>query len=388
MDLLQTSKKLSEENKALEDFTRRLEAYIFSSKIRPLVFGYKFGDERKKVLFDLIQRLNNAKNNITKLRTDIDGYYGRIKHSNIFMQKKHFRLAKRFVYNALTNTTYIERSIKRIIKDLDSIKIAKNPNENQGLFHSIKKEFNSVLKYFNENHVLLSDIQGRLQIQEKIVMRYSGLKKHLIDQSDLKTGDILISFKSKDYLKNVLISRTISRITSSQVTHVLLAIKISQFKIKIVDSHQATGGVRLREFEIFPGEVFIVLRPRMSHHQRAMLLNRIRGYVKNKTGYSKSKLMGALPTFLIIKFINMFSSGYKHIPNILALKSAEFFCSEFINQIFKEVGILLTPKSKYSSMVYPSDIVVSPFVDYIGLIFEDSERSEKIIARHLSDIKI
>ena len=386
MDLVQTSKRLTEENDSLENFMKRLEAYMFSLKIRPLIFGYKFGKEREQIISDLILKLRNIFDNLKKFSSGIEIYYKEIKHSNKFIQKKHFRLAKKFVYNALGNITLIERSVKKIIRELELIK--NNQKENQSIFHSIRKEFSSILKLFNENKVLLSDIQGRLQVENNLVSEYKELKRYLIDKSALNTGDILISFKSKDYLKNVLISRTISRVTGSQVTHVMLVAKVSPFNIKIIDSHGATGGVHLREFEIVPGEVFIVLRPRISHHQRGLLLSRIREYVKNKTGYSRYKLKGVLPTLLIGKMINLFSLGYKHIPNIVAVKRAEFFCSEFINQIFKEVGILLSPKSKYSDMVFPSDVVVSPFVDYIGLIFEYSERSEEIITRHLSDVKI
>ena len=160
MDLIHTSKRLTEENDSLENFIKRPEAYIFSSKIRPLVFGYKFGKEKEQIISGLILKLRNIFDNLKKFSSSIEIYYKEIKHSNIFIQKKHFRLAKKFVYNSLGNIGLVERSIKKIIQQLELIK--NNQKENQSIFHLIKKEFNSILKLFNENKVLLSDIQGRV----------------------------------------------------------------------------------------------------------------------------------------------------------------------------------------------------------------------------------
>jgi hypothetical protein len=52
------------------------------------------------------------------------------------------------------------------------------------------------------------------------------------------------------------------------------------------------------------------------------------------------------------------------------------------------MGILLTPKSRDSDLVSPSDIVASPFVDYIGLIFRTDEKSEEIIRTHMDGLQI
>jgi hypothetical protein len=38
--------------------------------------------------------------------------------------------------------------------------------------------------------------------------------------------------------------------------------------------------------------------------------------------------------------------------------------------------------------VTPADIIVSPYLDYIGLIFEDTIKSEAIIRKYLGDVKI
>jgi hypothetical protein len=59
----------------------------------------------------------------------------------------------------------------------------------------------------------------------------------------------------------------------------------------MINSHRNSGGVHLRKFEILPGEVFIVLRPRTSHHQRQIILQKIIEYVRIKTGFSDMKLI-------------------------------------------------------------------------------------------------
>ncbi len=100
------------------------------------------------------------------------------------------------------------------------------------------------------------------------------------------------------------------------------------------------------------------------------------------------KLAGLLPTMVLTSLTSIFSGGYKQIPNFMGERKSEFFCSEFVNQVFLEAGVMLTPKSRYGSTVSPPDIATSPYLKFIGLVFKDSERTEEIVTRYFKKKKV
>jgi hypothetical protein len=390
MDLLETSKKLSEEAAIIENEIESLASFIFSPKVRRIVFGYTFGKARKDKTLHLIERLNNLYEKADKLLRCIEEYHKDLEHSNCLSQKKYRILARRFVYNAIKENRLMKESINRIIKYLTSIEIAKESSEHQAIFHSIRNEFNLNLQYIKEINVLVSDIQGRVQIEENLVNEDGDLKRYLINKNEIDTGDILFRYKVKGHFKENLISRIISTVTSSQITHVLMAAKVSPSDVKMIDAHMERGsaGVHLRDFKILPGEILIVLRPKIGHFQIKMLLKKIIECVKVKSGFSDLKLVGVFISYLISKIINIFKSGYALVPNFIKPRRSKFFCSELVNQAFREAGVLLTPKSQYSGIVTPSDIIVSPYLDFIGLICKDFIKSEAIVNACFSHAQI
>jgi hypothetical protein len=390
MNLLETSKKLGEEATIIEKIIESLALYISASKVRHIIFGYTFDKSRKKAFLYLIQRLNNLYTKVDNLLKCIEEYYNELEHSNCLSQKKYRRLAKRFVYNAIEKNRLMKENINRIIKYLTSIESAKEPRELQEISHLIRNEFNLSLTYAKEINVLVSDIQGRVQIEENLVKEYKDLKRYLINKNEIDTGDVLFRYKIKGCFKENLISRIISMVTSSQITHVLLAAKVSPSDIKMIDAHVEPGlaGVHLRDFKILPGEILIVLRPRIDHSQIKLLFKKIAGYVKVKSGFSDLKLVGVFISYLISMIINKFKSGYALVPNFIGTRRSKLFCSELVNQAFREAGILLTPKSRYSNIVFPSDIIVSPYLDFIGLISKDSVKNEAMINTYLSHAQI
>ncbi len=394
---LNLSKEIANDNKNIEYSIIKLKAYIFSSKIRAIIFNTFNTDKTRETIFlDIIQKVNEIKWKILEYQKNIKIYYNDIDISEkIFTQNKHYILSKKYIYNSLYNTNLIDEKLANIIKSLENLKIIQNPDENQKNFQLIQREFEIILKLLKENHVSLSDIQGRVQVEENLVSEYKEIKKFLIDKNKIQTGDIFMSFKSKSFLKSNLLGKIISNITDSQITHAAMAAKGS-FGIKIIDSNEDLErrkkglkiGVRIRDLEIRDGEIFIVLRPKISDIQRIKLLESIQKYLELKTQYSIHKLVGAGLTLLISNSINFFTLGHLNIKNIMNHKKTEMFCSEFVNQVFKEAGILLTPKSQISNTIYPHDIIVSPYIEYIGLIFNENSNSEKIITEYLTNIKI
>jgi len=378
---------LADKNGILEDYAIRSKGYIFSSKVRDVLFSISSLEKRREVILEVKRRINYLLRELEGMRVSIHYFYEELKRTNLFVQKRHFRLAKRFFFNSFTNSKRMLRILNYLRNDIVKLELANNPKQFQNLFHSIEDRFKVLLELFKENKVYLIDIQGRLQIERNLVHNYTELKESLLDKSQLLTGDLLLSFKSHDYIKKKILSRAIYHVTGSQVTHAMMAARLFN-GVKIIDSLTAADGVSLRDFQVLSGEVFIVLRPKISSSQRAKILRIVREYVHKKAKYAKQKLVGVFLTLPVVKLLNLFSRGYRSLPNIFATMTSTVFCSEFVNQVFKEAGVLLTPKSNYSSMVSPSDIVASPVVEYIGLIFEESQRSEEIILKYLGDVKV
>jgi len=212
-----------------------------------------------------------------------------------------------------------------------------------------------------------------------------------MDESQLLTGDVLMSFKSKDFIKNNLLAKLLYMGQSSlgsvtQVDHLHMALRIGNV-IKIVDSFILAGGVQLKNFELENWAVFIVLRPKISQNQRISIIRSIREFLQNKTKFATFKMVGVAPSDMLNKSVNLFSKGYRVIPHLFG-SGRTHFCSSFVNEVFKDAGIMLTPKSRYSHMVTPPDILTSPVLKFVGLIFNDAEKDPKTIMRYLSDAKL
>jgi len=378
MDILDESIGLTEKNKQLETTLERWVAYMFSSKFKPIIFSDTFGVEKGQIMDKLIQNLKILHKDCMFITQGAHNLSLEVDQGDFSMEMNRVQ-AKKFIFSASENTKKIEIEFGDLIKKLEA--------SEQTVSH-FKKKFDLIMKLIKENNLLLADIKGRKLIENKIVYEYEGMVRKVINYKALRTGDILLSFKSKTYFKKSVVSKVHSMLSGSQVTHILLAVKPSPTEAKIIDSYDVTGGVHLRDFDHYPGEVFIVLRPKLTSVQTAKILSGVRRLIEKKAGYSTIKLIGLVPSLLLSNMISKFTKGHVHIPNLFRKRDNEFFCLEFIDKVFKDAGILLTPKSKYSGMVFPGDIAVSPVLDYVGLIFEESERSKEIILEHLSEIKI
>jgi hypothetical protein len=306
----------------------------------------------------------------------------------LFLQKRHHDLAKRSIFGAIENIKKQNELFVSLTLNLQKLERA-DSTENQKIFKLIQTEFDLVFKLFEENKTLLADLQGRMQIDLNIVGKYEELKNYVIDPSQVKTGDFLMSFTSKAYVHylpfNFPLHKIIQSIVGSGIVHVAMGIKING-TTKIYDMLTA-GGAHIRDFVLEPGEVYVVLRPRLTQDQRMTLLNLLRTELKQRQ-YSILKLVGAGISTIIGNSIQKITKGHVRVPNFLKFRSQGYFCSAFFNEIFLKMGILLTPKSRDSDLVSPSDIVASPFVDYIGLIFRTDEKSEEIIRTHMDGLQI
>lgn len=320
------------------------------------------------------------------LMAEKEEYYSHVQQGlTIFTEEEQLRLSLRFIYNSIQNSNGIVNSLTQVKEEFDALQKAANFQQIKERFNLIKREIERVLKLLKDDEVLLSDIKGRLRV-EQLQNEFNKFKKYLLDKSKLETGDILLSLKSKKYFMTHFLAFIVSKFTSSQVTHAMICVKISQDDIRMVDSRTKPYFYRLHKLRFNPKEIVIVMRPKISYEQRALLLRSIRNFLEKKTRFSIKKLAGVFPGTLLTKWRNRHNKGYTQVPNITS--DSDVFCSEFVNEVFKDAGLLLTPKSGYSGMVFSADILRSPYLSYIGILVDESVKSEATIKKYLVPSKI
>ncbi|MBI2576772.1 hypothetical protein HYV84_06155 [Candidatus Woesearchaeota archaeon] len=392
--LLEDSQMLVKINGEIEQAAQRLLGYLFSHRIKKILARLHEPDTQD-ILRKTASHLGWLCQQSFRLRDGAQQYYELVanaKHG--FTQPKHYSLAKRFSYQGYQNAQQITARCEEL-KGIFSEKNIINSFSFENHSAAIRQSFGHILSIARDNNILFSDIRGRVQIEGNLIRQYEGLKKYILEPYQLETGDILLSFKPKEFFKKISFFTVLPRMTAafeqSQVTHAALCIKLPGGP-KIVESVMDIGidGAVMRDFEVPEVQVLVALRPQLSQDQRMRLIQAIRRHIQNQPTYSVLKLVGFLPTLLVTRTLNWFTKGYRQLPNFLSIRKSTFFCSEFVNQVFKDAGILLTPKSKYSATVSPSDIVSSPFLTFIGLVFRDSERTEEAVTKYFekSGLKI
>ena len=147
-------------------------------------------------------------------------------------------------------------------------------------------------------------------------------------------------------------------------------------------SSSTTQKLKVRGISVYPGQILIVLRPLITNEERAKLLSVIKKYLIKKAKYSKAKLESLIIPLTMEKLFGRFSKRKILQKNPASFLKNQFFCSEFINQVFLESGVLLTPKSRNSSMVFPSDIAVSPMLGFVGIMVNESQKSYEELSKN------
>jgi len=394
-DLVRESNSTKEENSQLIKYWERFSAYLLAPRIRKILSRKEQSLEKQKTFYTVINEGKKIKELTESFSNRVKKYYHAvIDAGGSFAQKRHLRLSEKFAANIVSNTKKILSAEE---KSLDLIRELTNKissKETQNRIRELRKVSKEITNRLEDNEVLIGDAVGRIQIESNLVHQYEDIRKYLIDKSRIETGDILLSFKSKEFFgKTAWFRRVLPMITmameKSSITHAAVCAQMSG-GLKFIDAMIDIGvnGVAIRDFEIRDGEVFVVLRSNINANQKIMLLGAMRKYIQEKSKYSVLKLAGLLPTMVLTSLTSIFSGGYKQIPNFMGERKSEFFCSEFVNQVFLEAGVMLTPKSRYGSTVSPPDIATSPYLKFIGLVFKDSERTEEIVTRYFKKKKV
>jgi len=96
------SKKLVDVNNNLKEYSKRLQAYVFSPKIRSILFGYKDMHQTRNLIVLVVERLDYIIKEVDVLVQDAQEYYNQVVSLELlFKQTKYYKRTIRFSYNAI-----------------------------------------------------------------------------------------------------------------------------------------------------------------------------------------------------------------------------------------------------------------------------------------------
>ncbi|MFQ5474214.1 MAG: hypothetical protein ACE5DM_00090 [Candidatus Nanoarchaeia archaeon] len=374
--LIAKSKVLADLASSLKEHLRRVEAYLFSSKVRPILFSAAEETKREEAVEDIERYMADLSAKACTIESLTERFLQIVKRNKPFTVRRHQKDAVSYLYSALHEEKRVIKTLRRLKKQFQRLRKNHGDRETQKIFRSIKAEFKKLQDILDETHIRVSDFQGRAQVQATIQMKYDQINAknilnptnvHRIDKM-LKRGDILLSFKSPSFLKNFRTSKWIARVTGSQITHVA----VYMGKGKLVHTADYANRPVLADVKIaeVAREMHIIVRPHLNDHQRTELIRAIRIQVKERKSYSSWKAAAIAPAIIADKIINTFFRRKIHVQNPLSRMVQSSFCSEFVDQVFRSVGCYLTPKSRHhGSAVSPADIAASPYITYVGICF-------------------
>jgi hypothetical protein len=369
----------------------RLGMYLFSPLCRQILFKFSPVKDREHKLADIKEKLDGARI-IAEINLEkAQEFEKRLENLSLSLPS-HKKITLSYLHNALDNLKKILQEIKEIYPLLNRLKVNLDPTENQEIFHKLKELFTQIVVKIDENHAFLSDFQGRVRIEEYLHQSYEQIvQANLLHGGKgylrLKNGDIFVSFKTLNFLKQKGVSKWVFRVTKSQVTHVGVFLFGKNMVPMLIHAKHSTL-YKLLPLELKSGEVFVVLRPRMNDDQRSNLWSILRRKISEEIKFSVPKLAGVIPSLVFNRVVNLFTKRYVETGNMMSSLKDQKFCSEFLSEAFREAGFPLTPKVK-GAMIFPSDIFASPYVDYVGLLFnEDEFTQEKVMEELMQGVKL
>ncbi len=204
------------------------------------------------------------------------------------------------------------------------------------------------------------------------------IERSTVSIHHLQKGDIILSYKTEQYLKKSPLAWLVKFTSNSPVTHAMIACHNHDENPLYLVSGDKTTGLGVIDPTPDRHEIFLVLRTRedISSTQILKSIDTWRSHAESRTSGSTSQNgMGRFPEVKCqvasaIGFIYMLSvfMGRPFSMKNITQNQAGVFCSELIDVIFKESNILLTPRSEYDAVVGPIEILYSPLLKLVGFI--------------------
>ena len=210
------------------------------------------------------------------------------------------------------------------------------------------------------------------------------IMRQLLDQplevKNLRKGDIVLSYKTSPYLHHHFLSRIISIAQHKNITHSAIVCSVDGDNVKIIAASGEAGVVGVFDLKASAGERWFVFRPLISPSQSEALNVVIDRWTSDIHYHPGQHRFAELKSWIAVLVGYLFSEIVIHanvvvmIPNVVT-SNRDYFCSDIIDKMFKEVGVQLVPRSRNDAVVGPAELFYSPFLKNIGIIYNKEEAS-------------
>lgn len=206
----------------------------------------------------------------------------------------------------------------------------------------------------------------------------SNIRASIIKPQDLRRGDLIHSYKTKSYLRRYPLSFLVSIASDLNVTHT--SICAGGNPPMILTSSADTKGLGLIRCKPDRGEVYIVARPKIDADKIDLLNKQIELWLENYNSgkrfcFGEAKCWGACGVGFILTKIIYLTKRYLIFSNPVNIGKG-YFCSEFIDEIFKKINIQLSYRSKKDRLLGPIELLHSPIYDLLGIICNEDDIQE------------
>lgn len=224
--------------------------------------------------------------------------------------------------------------------------------------------------------------------------RRQDIQSMTLSPQSISKGDIILSYKTRPYLRRSLKSTAVRIVTNSQMTHVMLAIEDPSPNPRFLVSGDETQGLGLVPLELKDGEIYLVMSPKKTNEK---LFEQIDLWTENAVAHMHMHGKFKFPELKcqaasiigILTILMIYLGRPLNLKNPLANLSG-LFCSELIDTIFKESGILLSPRSEYDATIPPVELFYSPRLTFKGVIAkqDELEKIQSEIRSHFSPFRL
>lgn len=223
------------------------------------------------------------------------------------------------------------------------------------------------------------DLFGITEFLQKTVR---SLEHYTLYTSHLEKGDVIVSYKTNKYLNFSHLSKIIAFSENSHITHAFM-VTGDEKPHTLISFNPTHGGLGPTTTSPLKGEMFIVLRYRssVSGIPQEKIIESLDSWWPKKQA---KKVYGSL-SFAELKSWVACAIGFIYIvsaylfgrplclPNPVKNKD-NLFCSEFVDEVFKQAGVYLSPRSEDSSVVGPIELFYSPHLEFKGIIFHKEDQ--------------
>ena len=205
------------------------------------------------------------------------------------------------------------------------------------------------------------------------------LNHYVMSANELHTGDVVLSYKTNYYLRRSLVSLLVKFASNSSITHAMIVSNLPHEQPELLFSGDTTHGLGTIEPTPCPGEILLVLEPRNSAIQTT-LLSSVSKWRMRARARTEIKRLGAPDRYSFPELKCQVASAlgvltvicvYIGLPLSLrnpAQAQSGVFCSELIDDLYKESGVLLSPRSAHNATVGPVEFLYSPLLKLRGII--------------------